>query len=185
MKKVKQASKLEAFSVGISALFVIMLLISCSRSTNDLPAKSETTSASIAPQASTRTSLVAVPFMNTFYVPCANGGAGEQVILSGATNFVYQLQWNEQGFSLSYHFNHHGVTGVGVSSGEKFVGTGGNQTVASGSWTNDKWESITTEQFRVTGQNVTFVVTYKYHITVTANGEVVVQIFEETADCKS
>lgn len=186
MKNVKQLSKFELFSAGISAFFVITLLISCSKSKNDLPAaaKSETTSASIAPEASTRTSLVAVPFVNTFYVPCANGGAGEQVDLSGETNFVYQIQSNEQGFTLSYHFNHHGVTGVGVSSGEKFVGSGGSQTIISGSWTNDKWESMATEQMRVTGQNTTFVVTYKYHITVTADGEVAVWIYEETADCQ-
>jgi hypothetical protein len=187
MKNLKQVSKFKLFSAGISALFVVMLLISCTRNTNDLPAAGNTqvTSASIAPQASTRTSLVAVPFINNVYVPCANGGAGENVALSGETNFVYQLSWNEQGFNLSYHFNHHGVTGVGLSTGETFVGSGGNQTVASGSFVDGKFESISTQQMRVTGQNTSFAMNYKYHITVTPDGNVAVQIIEETVDCKS
>ena len=125
----------------------------------------------------------AVPFEDSRYIPCANGGAGEDVILTGFTNFIYQTSWTDQGFTLVYHDNAHQVTGTGLSSGESFVGSGSINGVIRGSWVDSQWIGTTIGQLRITGQNTSFTITYKYHITVTRDGTVTVQSEAETADC--
>jgi hypothetical protein len=186
MKEEGQAPKFKLLSTFALTLLAMVILFSCSKNKTDVPRQQNegSTDASISSQASTRTSLVAVPFEDLLFVPCANGGAGEDVLLTGATNFVYQLTWNDHGFYLSYHFNHHGVTGVGLSSGETFVASGGNQTTAVGSWVNSEFIATTDAQMRVTGQSTSFTVNYKVHITITPDGNVAVNVREQTADCK-
>src|SRR4030095_8352885 len=97
MKNVKQASKLELFSAAFFALAVMVLIFSCTKNIVDVPAQdnAQLAVADQSSQSNTRNSIVAVPFENTVFVSCANGGAGEDVLLTGKTNFVYQIAWNE------------------------------------------------------------------------------------------
>jgi hypothetical protein len=129
MQHVKQVSKFKLLSTSFLALFVMLLLVSCSKNITEIPGHDNTgASANIqSPQAQPNNGLVAVPFEETLFVPCANGGAGENVTLTGTSNFVYQITWNDHGFHLVYHANSHGITGVGLSSGETFSRFDGTQ----------------------------------------------------------
>src|SRR4030095_16146824 len=102
MKNVKEASRLELFSAVLFALAVMVLIFSCTKNVADDATQDngQLSAANASSQSSTRTSIVAVPFENTVFVPCANGGAGEDVLLTGKTNFVYQIAWNDNGFTM-------------------------------------------------------------------------------------
>src|SRR5258706_9998289 len=108
MQNVKQASEFKLLSSSFLALFVSLLLFSCTKNIAEKPSPDNTeVSARIqsSSQARPDNSLVAVPFEETLFVPCANGGTGENVTLTGTTNFVYQMTWNDHGFTLVYHAN--------------------------------------------------------------------------------
>ncbi|HET6722134.1 MAG TPA: hypothetical protein VFH07_05265, partial [Chitinophagaceae bacterium] len=99
------------------------------------------------------------------------------------TNFIYQTQWNNNGFTMTYHENVKQVTGVGVSSGEKFVAAGGTNGTVMGSWVSDQWVGTTTSKVKVVGANTNFFVTYKDRITITRDGTVTVEHVEITVSC--
>jgi len=186
MRNSKQTSKFELFSAVLSAMFVTVLLFSCTKNISDTPAPQnvQLTSATISPNASTRTSIVAVPFENTAFVPCANGGAGDSVRLTGKTNFVYQMTWTDHDFTMVYHDNDHEVKGVGVFSGETFTGSGGTNGTFMGAWVNSQWVGNFVEQTKVIGKNTVFTITQKLHLIVTPDGNVVVRIVDQTVTCQ-
>src|SRR5215470_16443794 len=138
MRNFKQVSKFESLSAALSVFFVVAVLFSCTRNIADVPAQqnAQLTSANISPNASTRTSIVAIPFENTAFVPCANGGLGEDVLLTGKTNLVYQMTWTDHDSTLVYHDNDHQVKGVGLYSGQTFTGSGGTNGTFMGAWVN-------------------------------------------------
>lgn len=133
----------------------------------------------------TENSLAVAPFEETLFVPCANGGAGEQVSLTGSIHFVYQMFWTDRGFSLVYHDNSQGVTGVGLTSGETFTGSEGTQGTVSAVWENDQWIGTTIQQMRITGRTASYVIKYKRQVVITPDGKVTVNIKEKTVDCDS
>jgi hypothetical protein len=186
MQNVKQASKFKLLSSSFLALFVMLLLFSCSKNAAESPAANNENVTALNQSSASRisNSLAAVPSEETLFVACANGGAGENVTLTGTTNFVYQMIWNDHGFKLVYHANSRGVTGVGLSSGETFVGSEGTQGIAMGSWVNNQWIGTTIERMRIIGRNTKYIVKQTYHLIVTPDGKVTVNSREKTIDCK-
>lgn len=186
MQHVMQISKFRSMIIGFLSVLTVALLFSCTKNVADAstPTVEEATEANASSNSSSGNIIHAVPFESTLFVPCANGGAGEDVTLTGFTNFIYQMTWTDQNFTLVYHDNVHKVTGIGASSGETFVASGGTNGTVMGSWANSQWTGTTIQQLRVVGQNSSFFVTYKYHITITSDGNVIVNSKEETADCR-
>jgi len=185
MQNLKQASKFERFSAVFSLLIVMALLFSCSKNAANLPKEdnAQVTTAGPSSHASTRTSIVAVPFETNLFVPCANNGSGEDVILSGKRNFVYQIEWDENGFTLVYHDNIHQGTGTGLSSGDTFSVSGVTNGTVRGSWVSNQWSGSMVQQLTVVGNNTVFKVNYKLQLVVTPDGKVSVDTREETVDC--
>jgi len=185
MQHVMQVSKLRSMIIGFLSVLTAALLFSCSKNVADVPGPTveEATAANGSSNSKNENTIHAVPFETTLFVPCANGGAGEDVVLTGFTNFIYQMSWTDQGFTLIYHDNVHQVTGIGVSSNESFIASGGTNGIVRASWVNSQWIGTTTRQMRVIGQNTSFTVTYKYHITVISDGTVIVNSIEQATDC--
>jgi hypothetical protein len=185
MQHVKQASKFKMLSTSFLALFVMLLLVSCSKNITETPGRDNTGVSSHiqSSQDQSNNGLVAVPIAETLFVSCANGGAGENITLTGTTNFVYQITWNDHGFHLVYHANSHALTGVGLSSGETFTGSDGTQGTVMGSFVNNQWIGTTNERMIINGQNTKYTIVYKNHLVVTPDGKVTVSISEKTIDC--
>ena len=171
--------------MGCLAVLATALLFSCTKNVADVSdqAAEEATAVDANPHGKNDNIIHAVPFETTVFVPCANGGAGEDVRLTGFTNFIYGLVYTDRGFSMQYHDNVHQVTGVGLSSGESFVASGGTNGTVVGVWYSSQWVGNTTTQMRIVGQNTMFTVIYKHHITVSQEGSVTVNNTEQTADC--
>lgn len=185
MQQVMQFSKLRSMIIGFSSVLTAALLFSCNKDVADVPGShvEEATAANGSSNSANENTIHAVPFETTLFVPCANGGAGEEVVLTGFTNFIYQISWSVQGFTLIYHDNVHQVTGIGVSSNETFVSSGGTNETVRGSWVNSQWIGTMTRKMRIIGPNTNFTVNYKYRITVISDGTVIVKSTEQAADC--
>ena len=180
-----QNIKLGSAVLGFLSVFSVSFLFSCTKNAADASSLSSesATSANTSSNAANENIIHAVPFETTVYVPCANGGVGEYVELSGYTNFIYQMQWNNNSFSMVYHENAHQVTGVGTISGDIFVASGGTNGTVTGSWVNNQWVGNTTSIMKVVSPNANFTVTYKDRITVTSDGTVTVENTDITVVC--
>ena len=180
-----QSTKLRSMVTGLLSIVAVSFLFSCTKNSTDLtPATKEvSTSTNTSVNSANENTIHAVPFETNVYVPCVNGGAGEYVVLSGFTNFIYQLQWSDNGFTLVYHDNVHQLNGVGASSGETFVASGGTNGTVRASWGSDQWIGTTISKGKVGGANTNFTVNYKDRITILRDGTVTVETTEITAEC--
>lgn len=77
-----------------------------------------------------------IPLSLAVAVPCANGGAGETVQLSGSLQVVDLLTFDAGGgIHLAFHANPQDVSGVGLTTGTRYRGTGvtlGNLNLTAG-----------------------------------------------------
>jgi len=75
--------------------------------------------------ATSTTTVQSIPLAVPGFVPCANGGQGEMVQLSGSLHIVESATFNAAGgIHLYAHFNPQGVSGEGLVSGATYRGTG-------------------------------------------------------------
>jgi hypothetical protein len=64
-----------------------------------------------------------------FFVPCANGGAGEWVLVDGTLHLSDRLMIDSEGqLTLVTHVNPHNVKGQGLDTGNTYIGTGATRT---------------------------------------------------------
>jgi hypothetical protein len=168
------------------AILSMLLLFSCKKSINDLPVQ-EKVDASVSNQSSgadVSSTEEIVPYDQTLFVPCGNGGAGEEVALTGSLKIMENIVYNDHGFTFNYHVITQGITGVGLSTGEKFQASGGNKGTITGEFGEEgKYSRVFIQQLRIIGQNSVFKVTYKTKITVTPDGKITTSIDDETIDC--
>ena len=123
------------------------------------------------------------PIELTVFVPCANGGLGEDVELSGTIHDLFHVTVNDNTVHVKTHDQPQGVTGTGLVTGDKYQGTGVSQdefTAAVGQ------EETFINNFRIIGQGNgnNFLVHENFHITINANGTVTSIHDNVTVDCK-
>jgi hypothetical protein len=117
-------------------------------------------------------------------IPCANGGLGEIVSLSGNLHDLFHITIDGRGGGhFRVHDNPQGITGVGQTTGAKYQATGVTQ-----SQTNFTVGSTDTfiNNFRIIGQGPgnNFLVHENFHVTVNANGTVTVAHDNFSIECK-
>src|SRR5262249_4633724 len=117
-------------------------------------------------------------------VPCAAGGAGEDVLLTGALHTLISLTVNNGGgVSGVMHFQPQGLSGIGMTTGSKYQGTGVTQTKFSA---NVGEQMTFVNNFRIIGQGPgnNFLVHEVAHVTFNANGTVTASFDNLSIDCK-
>ena len=126
------------------------------------------------------------PFTATVFVSCANGGKGEPVDLTGYLHVLLSSTVNENNVSGKYHFQPMGVSGVGQITGDKYQATGVSQESFAGSLTNSHYTDTFVNNFRIIGQGPgnNFLVHENMHITISADGTVIVNHDNFSATCK-
>ncbi len=120
------------------------------------------------------------------FVPCADGGAGEFVQLTGNLHDLFHLTINGNRFMLKIHTQPQGIAGVGLSTGDKYRGTGVTQERFGGSLVNGQFSDTFVNNFRIIGQGPgnNFLVHQNLHVTVNANGEVTAFVDNASVACK-
>jgi hypothetical protein len=136
-------------------------------------------------QATTVTDNVLVPTEIFVFVPCARGGAGEFVQLSGTLHILFVTIIDDKGgFHSKFHFQPQGISGTGLTTGDKYQATG----VTQGSF-NGKvgFETSFVNNFKIIGQGPgnNFLIHENFHVTVNPNGEVTASVDNFSVKCKS
>ena len=97
----------------VAALLLAQLLVAS-------PAEAATPFA-VPQQAATYTYSTKFPLDMYVYVPCALGGQGEDVLLSGNLHDLFHLTFDANGgFQGTFSDNPQGISGVGSTSGIKY-----------------------------------------------------------------
>ena len=122
----------------------------------------------------------------TQWVPCANNGNGEYVKLYGYVHFTNANVVNNNHFTLVTHTNPNEVSGEGLTTGDKYVASGGGHQVYSGSFINGQSIATGSTTFRFTGSRPgnNLMIEFKAHVTVNTNGEVINELLEIKNTCK-
>lgn len=168
-------------------IFPMVLLFSCSKNIADLPShtKVEEGISNQSSRAQVSNRVETLPFASTLFVPCGNNGEGEEVALTGSIQFIEQIIFNDHGFTFTYHAILQGMTGLGLSSGENFVVSGGDKGTITGEFGEvGQYTRMFMGQLRFVGQSSAFTVKYQFKITITPNGNISTSIEEEEVDCR-
>lgn len=117
------------------------------------------------------------------FVPCANGGAGEDVALSGNLHDLFHITVNGNSLHVKTHDQPQGISGTGLVTGDKYQATGVTQDEFN---TSFGMEETFINNFRIIGQGPgnNFLVHENFHITINANGTVTASHDNFTIDCK-
>jgi hypothetical protein len=105
-------------------------------------------------QAITNTANLSVPINLLVFVPCADGGTGEFVQLSGDLHILFHTTISDSGqVEIKSHFQPQGVSGMGLTTGDKYQGTGvTQQTTTFDSVDGFPFETTFVNNFRIIGQ---------------------------------
>src|SRR5689334_15050025 len=127
-----------------------------------------------------------VPFAQVAFVPCANGGAGEQVLISGTLHIEQHITINDNRATIKSHFQPQGAGGVGLTTGDVYNATGVTQEVDTVPLTNGAAEFTFTNNFRIIGQGPgnNLLVHQTIHTTINANGDVTSVVSNTSAECQ-
>jgi hypothetical protein len=122
----------------------------------------------------------------TVFVPCAAGGAGEIVDLSGPLHTLISSTINGNNFSGKFHFQPQGISGIGETTGDKYQATGVTQQTFKASLQNGQLNLTFVNNFRIVGQGPgnNFLVHENLHINVNADGRLTVFHNNFSIDCR-
>src|SRR4029077_12292578 len=111
----------------------------------------------------------------TVFVPCAAGGAGELVDLSGRLHTMIHFTINGNNVSGVGHFQPQGISGTGETTGHKYQATGVTKDSSFKlSFQNGQANQTFVNNFRIIGQGPRNNLLFHEvaHITFNANGTV-------------
>ncbi len=130
------------------------------------------------------TSNLSVPIDFSVYIPCADGGAGEVVTLSGDLHTLLRYTESASGtIHAASHFQPQGISGVGETTGDKYQGTGVTQDEFNATVGT---EETFVNNFRIIGQGPgnNVLVHSVFHITFNANGSITALVDRLSVDCR-
>ena len=172
-------------TISAVAVLAIVGLVACDSPTalDDLVTPP---SFAAATAATTFTDNVSFPVNIGVFIPCAAGGAGEVVFLSGNLHSLFHSTVNGNNFKIKIHNQPQGISGTGLTTGDKYQGTGVTQETFGGSFVNGQLSDTFVNNFRIIGQGRgnNLLIHQTFHITFNANGELTAFVNNFTSDCK-
>jgi hypothetical protein len=138
------------------------------------------------PLAAEVTTNDSIPVVIGAFVPCANGGAGEPIMVSGQLHVLFSTTIDENGgVHLKTHFQPQGISGIGLVTGDKYQATGVTQehlNLLGPLPITDTYVN----NFRMIGQGPgnNLLVHQTFHLTVNANGTVTASVVNSSVECR-
>lgn len=129
---------------------------------------------------------VSVPVSVTIFIPCANGGVGDLVTVTGSLHVVMISNVSATGEITVYeHFNAHDVSGTG-STGLQYHGTGVTEAMVTAQGDGSPFVQTIINNFRIIGQGPgnNFLFHETAHITINNNGDVTVDFDNLSVECR-
>jgi hypothetical protein len=139
---------------------------------SDMAAPEATSTKGPSFRASAFTQITNFPIDISIFVPCATGGIGEVIEVSGNLHdIVHVTSDGNGGFHMKTHDSPQGISGVGLTTGLKYNATGVTQdnfAIRVGQ------HETFVNNFRMVGQGPgnNFAIHEDFHITIDANGVV-------------
>ena len=137
------------------------------------------------PGSNSFSSSVIIPISIGVFVPCANGGAGEFVLLSGNLHSLFHFTDDGAGgFHAMNENNPQGISGTGTITGDKYQGTG--VTLSHFNTSGLPFNQTFVNNFRIIGQGTdnNYLVHQTFHITVNANGQLTALVDNFSVECR-
>lgn len=127
-----------------------------------------------------------IPIELVLEIPCANGGAGEIVTLTGNLHVVTSFVINGNVVRGRFHDQPQGISGVGSITGDQYHATGVTSGEFKSSLKDGEAVMSFENNFRIIGQGPgnNFLVHQNQHLTINANGDVTAVVDVLGADCK-
>jgi hypothetical protein len=123
-------------------------------------------------------------FSQLVFIQCANGGAGEDVTLSGTLHDVFHVTINGNKFVLKTHDQPQGVTGVGAITGDIYHATGVTQETTTSGLVGFTDAFVNSFKIIGPGPSNNVLIQGVVHFTVNANGTLTVARDQFTAECR-
>jgi hypothetical protein len=123
------------------------------------------------------------PIAFNVFVPCANGGAGEVVALTGELHDMFNVTADSDGFRVDVHDNPQGISGRGLTTGNKYQATGVTRLNLNSA---GPIELTYVNNFRIIGQGPgnNFSVHDNLHLKIDGDGDVTAFHDNFRANCK-
>jgi hypothetical protein len=120
------------------------------------------------------------------FVPCAAGGAGEMIDMSGPLHTLLTLTINGNHVSGYGMSQPQGISGFGETTGVKYQATGETGTSFGGSLQNGQFTQTFVNNFRMIGQgpNNNLLVHETSHFTINADGTVTSFVDNVSVTCR-
>jgi hypothetical protein len=178
----------------IFALFALIPIgfLSCQKTIDRIPASEAeiATTSSQSQGATTSTNIIdldltANPFPFPIIVPCANGGAGEEIIPQGNVRQLSHLTVNGNNYIVKFQYTPQGVISRGQITGDIFQGVGVSEFTETGSFVNGKATLTSVWMFTNVGRAgaPTWKLIPTVHTTINANGAVTASVDNLVASC--
>ena len=134
----------------------------------------------------TITNSFVFPIVEVNFVPCANGGSGEVVLVEGNVHAVIHFTIPDAGGIIGItHFNLQGVTGTGLTTGGTYPAVGvarQTETFAPGGLPAT-FTFANNFHLIGPGPNNNLLVHQTFHTTIDANGNVTATLFNTSIEC--
>ena len=137
------------------------------------------------PGSNSFSSSVVIPINLGVFVPCAVGGAGEVVLLSGNLHSLYHFTDDGAGgFHVMSENNPQGVSGTGTISGDKYQATG--VTLQHFNTSGLPFNQTYVNNFRIIGEGPdnNYLVHQTFHVTVNAKGQLTASVNNFSIECR-
>jgi len=116
--------------------------------------------------------------------PCALEGAGEMVALIGQVHAVFTATVDGHGgMHVSTHFNNQDVAGVGLTTGDKYQGTGNNRFTSTTTGGTSEFTFINNFHVISAGAGSNLLLHETVHVTVGKSGEISAEVTEIIVEC--
>lgn len=139
--------------------------------------------AQVQAKTSTVTSSFRIELGMQMFVPCANNGAGEYVMIAGPLNVVFVTTLDNQGgYQSKYELQFKGVTGTGLTTGTIYQATEGTQGTFDGKIGSTR--NLATSLKMVNQSGGSFLLHETVQATVGARGVVTASIGGFSVTCK-
>jgi hypothetical protein len=134
--------------------------------------------------ASTEIEHYQVPIDQYVYVPCAAGGTGEYVYLTGTLHVLMVFTLDDGGgYHAQFLFRPQRVTGTGLLTGDQYHATGETRGSTNG---RIGFESSYVNNFKIigAGRGNNLLVFEVFHFTFNVNGDVTVLVDHFRVECR-
>jgi hypothetical protein len=121
------------------------------------------------------------------FIPCANGGAGEDVLLSGQLHMILSSTTNGNMIHYKIRSQPQGMSGVGSVTGDRYHAVGVSQSEYSGQVpSGQQFQETVVNNYRIIGHGPgnNFMVQEVFHVTYNESGEITVSFDKSSAQCK-